>query len=114
VYTVTVRSGSKVRRSRFESPAEALDHVRDRARELEKTGRRAPVGGGLMRRIEPVRQVIGRIELKGPGGLRVGVDVRGDGSSEAFSGRIRRRLVEQRTGESACDALARAVRERSK
>ena len=68
-----------------------------------------PVGGSLIRRIEPVQQVVGRVEIAGPGRLRAGVDVRGDGSSEAFTGRVRRRLVEQRRGEDAYGALRRAL-----
>jgi hypothetical protein len=50
-----------------------------------------------------------RGELAGPGGLRAGVDVRGDGSAEAYTGRWRRRLVERRTGETAYDALRRVL-----
>ena len=49
-----------------------------------------------------------RLKLSGPRRLRAGVDVRGDGLSEAFTGRVRRRVVEQRDGESAYDALRRA------
>jgi hypothetical protein len=41
--------------------------------------------------------------------VQVGVDVRGDGSIDAFRGRIRRSALERRSGEDAFTALRRAL-----
>jgi hypothetical protein len=112
-YTLTVRSGAKVRKERHEGLDAALAAMERIGRELADGASARTVGGTLIRKIEPVQQVVGRIELSGPGRLRGGVDVRGDGSSEAFMGRIRRSLVEQRRGESAYEALRRALGERT-
>jgi hypothetical protein len=108
-YTVTIRSKPRLRRERFAQLADALDAIELRGRELEETADGRALGGTLMRRLEPVQIVVARLELSGPARLRAGVDVRGDGSSEAFTGRLRRRLVEQREGESAYDALRRVL-----
>jgi hypothetical protein len=108
-YTLTIRSGAKVRKERFADLGAALGAMEEHGRELERDADAHAVGGGLIRRIEPVQQVVARLELAGPGRLRAGVDVRGNGSSEAFTGRLRRRLVEQRRDESAYDALRRAL-----
>jgi hypothetical protein len=54
-------------------------------------------------------QVSGRFELKGRG-VRGGVDVHGDGSLVAYRGRIRKVVIEPASGESALDALGRALR----
>jgi hypothetical protein len=109
-YTVTIRQGPKVTRERYAELDEAVGAVEQHGRELERGPDARPVGGSLIRRIEPVQQVVARLELRGPGRLRAGVDVRGDGSSEAYTGRVRRRLVEQRTGEDAYGALRRTLR----
>ena len=109
MYAVRVRTRGKVELSRHDSLGDALEAVRAGVAGLERDGRVSPVGGGVLRRFDPVAQVVGRVELSGPAGLRAGVDVRGDGSSEAFSGRVRRSLIAQRDGESAYDALARSV-----
>jgi hypothetical protein len=112
-YRVTLRSGGKVRRERFETLADALDAIEREGRELQRQADARPVGGRMMRRMEPVQQVVARLELAGPGRIRAGVDVRGDGSSEAFTGRLRRQLLEQRRRESAYDALRRALADRA-
>jgi hypothetical protein len=109
-YTVTIRQGPKVTRERYTELDEAVGAVEEHGRELERGADARPVGGSLIRRIEPVQQVVARLELRGPGRLRAGVDVRGDGSSEAYTGRVRRRLVEQRSGEDAYGALRRELR----
>jgi hypothetical protein len=109
-YTLTIRSRAKVRKERYAELEEALAAVERIGGELSDDAGARPVGGTLIRRFEPVQQVIGRIEIAGPGRLRAGVDVRGDGSSEAFTGRLRRTLVEQKRGESAYDALRRTLR----
>jgi hypothetical protein len=98
-----------VARERYSELVAALEAMEERGRELERTADAHTRGGTFIRRIEPVQQVVARLELSGPDRLRAGLDVRGDGSSEAFTGRIRRRLVEQRGGESAYDALRRAL-----
>jgi hypothetical protein len=108
-YVVTVRSGARVEKLRFDDLSEALAAVEERGRALEDGAGAQAVGGRLVRRIEPVQQVVARLELSGPGRLRAGIDVRGDGSSEGFTGRIRRRLIEQRRGESPYDALRREL-----
>ena len=63
----------------------------------------------LFRDYEPVQQVIARGELKGPRGARGGIDVRGDGSSEAWTGRITKAVVRQEAGEDAYQALERVL-----
>ena|SRR5689334_13919122 len=110
-FTVKTRSGPQVRRERFGELTDALDHLRATVQNLADGAHGRTLSPPLMRDFEPVQQVHGRIELSGPG-LRAGVDVRGDGSSEAFTGRLRKRLVEQLPGEDAVDALRRTLRER--
>jgi len=108
-YTFTVRAGAKVRKEYCPTLDDAMAGIEREGRELERDAQARAEGGTLIRRLEPVQIVVARLELSGPGRLRAGVDVRGDGSSEAFTGRLRRRVLEQRDGESAYDALRREL-----
>lgn len=108
-YTLTIRARAKVRREQHAALREALVALEREARELERSADGRAHGGTLLRRLEPVQVVVARLELRGPGRLRAGVDVRGDGSSEAFTGRVRRRIVEQEGNESPYDALRREL-----
>ena len=108
-YTVTVRAEGTPHKHRFEVLDDALAGLEREARELAADSDHRAYGGTLIRRLDPARIVVARLELSGPRGLRAGVDVRGDGSSEAFTGRVRRRVLEQRDGESAYDALRREL-----
>jgi hypothetical protein len=109
VYKLVVRTGGEVRKERHPELPEALAAVERIGAELADGAEARPVGGALVRRLEPVQQVVGRVELRGPRRLRAGVDVRGDGSSEAFTGRVRRKVIEQRAGESTYEALRREL-----
>jgi hypothetical protein len=109
-YRVVVRSGAKVERLKLESLDAALDALVARAEELSGEANASEVDLKLLRKFDPVQQVTARLELAGPGRLRAGVDVRGDGSVESYTGRLRRKLIQQRDGESAYEALRRATR----
>ena len=108
-HTVTVRTGARVRKEHHPDLAAALAALEQEGRALESRADGRARGGTLIRRLEPVQIVVGRLELAGPGRLRAGVDVRGDSSSEAFTGRFRRQVVERRGDESPYDALRRAL-----
>jgi hypothetical protein len=107
-YTVTVRTGPKVEREHFDALEPALDSLEESLRALANT-ERLPAVDLRYREFTPQQQVAARGELSGPRRLRAGIDVRGDGSAEAFIGRVRRRLVEQQDGESPYDALRRVL-----
>jgi hypothetical protein len=98
-----------VRRSRHGGLDDALRALEAIARELSDKADAGTVDTLLFRKYDPVQQVVGRVELAGPRRLRAGMDVRGDGSVESYTGRLRRQLIEQRAGESPYEALRRTV-----
>ncbi|MEA2268927.1 MAG: hypothetical protein QOD55_2032 [Solirubrobacteraceae bacterium] len=107
-YTLTLRRRGATDRERFATLDDALAALEARLDELLATERRGRERA-LAREYEAVQQVAVRGELSGPRRVRGGVDLRGDGSTEAFTGRFRRRLVERRSGETAYEALGRVL-----
>ena len=109
-YTLTTRiSSGKVTHDQFETVDAAFDALTRKGNTLQGQADAEVVGGSLMRRYEPEDQVTARLEVSGPRRLHAGVDVRGDGTAVPFTGRLRRKLVERATGESAYDALRRVT-----
>lgn len=109
---MSVREGPKVSRAGAATFDEMIELVELQAFEL--SGRADAKKVDLMvRTFEPVEQVFARIEVTGPRrGIsrpRAGIDVRGDGSLEAYTGRLRREVVEQAPGESVMSAFRRTV-----
>jgi hypothetical protein len=111
-WRVTFRSGARVERTTEPTLAAALD-------ELELRARAAADGPGLKpvdlrsRRWEPGDQVAARGELRGPErwrpAVRGGLDVRGDGAVQAWTGAPERAVVEPLEGEDAYAALRRVL-----
>jgi hypothetical protein len=111
-WRLTERAGPEVQRRTFADLNGALDALEDRVRELSLE---APdrVVDAKFKRFEPVEQVVARLELSGPQRLvpsvRAGIDVHGDGSLEAYRGRVRRSEIAPDDSETALEALRRTV-----
>lgn len=110
-WRVTIRLGPRVEWQRAATLAEALDLLEAETRVAATTTRRGTIDVRV-RRYEPGDLVAARAELRGPG-VRAGFDVRGDGDVQAWTGRVRRRLVEPEDRETPYEALRRAVQSTS-
>ena len=104
-YKLTFRVSGKVTHERFDELDDAIDALERNGHALQGQADAEAVGGSLMRRFEPEQQVVARLEVNGRGG----VDIHGDGTAVPFTGRFLRKPVERERGESAYDALRRAL-----
>jgi len=107
-WSLTIRDGSRVDRAGFDTLDATLDALAGRLDALAPDARRDPVDV-LTLHYDARRQVAVRAEIAGPGRRHGGVDLRGDGSSEAYTGRWRRTLIAPEPQESAVDALRRTL-----
>lgn len=111
-YTVTIRVGPRITRTRHEELRDALDALEVELTTLGPAARRE-TRKALTREYSPADQVSARGELSGPSRLRprvqAGADVRGDGSIEVYRGKVRREAIDPRAGERPFDALRRTL-----
>jgi hypothetical protein len=111
-YRLTVRDGPRVERARYAALHDALAVLEARVAQLSEHSQRDAIDTPT-RRFEPIAQVVARAELSGPQRLlprvRAGVDVRGDGSAEAWTGRASRSVVALADGETPVAALRRVL-----
>ena len=110
-WQVVVRTGPRVQKQRADSLQEALELLETETRVAANTVRRPEIDVRF-RRFAPGDQVGTRVELRGRG-PRAGFDVRGDGSVQAWTGRMRRRLIEPEGDETVYEALKRALQSTS-
>lgn len=112
-WRLTVRVGPRVQRDSYPTLEEALDALEARAHELSHNARRDPLDVRY-RRYEPNQQVAARLELSGPqrllASVHAGIDVRGDGSTTAYTGRVRRQELPAKGRRDAVAALRRELR----
>lgn len=109
-YRIVVRRRGTTAKHGFATLGEALDALESELRAAATVVARSQrTESRLGREYEPSAQVAVRGELRGPDRVRAGIDVRGDGSAEAYTGRMRRELVEQRPREDAYQALRRTL-----
>jgi hypothetical protein len=105
-HTVTIREGPKVIRQRFDDLDAAITELEGVLRPVAaKTN--VPPAAAFVRDIPPEEQVVARGEIAGPRRLRIGVDVRGDGSTVPFQGRMHRKPIAPEKGEDSFQALRR-------
>lgn len=107
-FRVIIRRRGGVEKSAFATLEAALDALESETRVAANT--QVPrVERALGRDYEPGQQVAVRGELRGPGRLRAGIDVRGDGSAEAHRGGVRRQPIVPADREDAWAALRREL-----
>lgn len=112
-FKLIVRDGPRTSRFEIDDPDELFRRVERYVGEIA-SGASGRTVRAVIRDFEPIEQVIGRIEVgrrraRGFGREWAGIDVRGDGSTEAWAGKASRRLLEPAPGESAVGTLRRHV-----
>ncbi|HSD25535.1 MAG TPA: hypothetical protein VLB79_14540 [Solirubrobacterales bacterium] len=108
-WKVTVRHGSSVGRERCATLDEAIAEARRRVEQVRSEGGLPAIS--VFRKHTPGQRVHARIEISGPGIFRApegGIDVMGDGKAIAYTGAIRKEMID---ADSLDDAFERLTEE---
>jgi hypothetical protein len=109
-YRLTIRHGARVEREKFDDLDRALAAAQRGVERIRAEGPLPEVS--MIRTFEPADRVAARVEVSSGGLLRgrsAGVDVMGDGALVAFGGGVRRETLAPADGQSAFDAVRRAL-----
>lgn len=106
-YTLAIQREGSSKTERFGSLEDALAALQAELNSAGPGALRETVNA-FVREYQPDELVAMRLEIRGRR-LCGGIDVRGDGSQEAYTGRIRRRAIEPEPGENAVSALRRTL-----
>jgi len=107
-YTLAIQQEGSSKTERCATLDDALDSLQAELNSLGPGTRRGTVNA-FVRDYQPDELVALRLEIRGRG-VCGGIDLRGDGSEEAYTGRIRRRAIEPEPGENAVTALRRTLK----
>lgn len=106
-FTLTLRREGGTEKQRFDSLEPGLDALEMEARAFANTERRW--SRTVLKRTYDSSQLVPlRISIAGRR-INAGVDVRGDGSAEAWTGRWSKAMIELQDGESPYTALRRVL-----
>lgn len=107
-----MRGKGAIARDRHDTLDAALEAAERHAERAALTPRLETVDLRV-REYGPEAQVTARVEVSGPGrivpAVRAGLDVQGDGSITAWTGRVQRAAVEPVEGETPAQALRREL-----
>jgi hypothetical protein len=114
-WKLTVRNGAEVSHAGFDDLDEAVEAMRERAKEIRAQG--PPETAKLIRTFTPDQQVVGRLQLAGKGLLRkpvAGIDVRGDGTFMPFRGGMAREELDPSDHETPFDLVRETLEGRGR
>ena len=107
-YTLSIQQEGSSKSERCATLDDALDSLQAELNALGP-GTRRETTSAFVRDYQPDELVALRLEIRGRG-VCGGIDLRGDGSEEPYTGRIRRKAIEAAPGENAVSALRRSLK----